>query len=144
MRKRKGRGIPGPLPIPAEQKPLLFSFKHLDLDKEKFNFSKCHIEFLESLLKCLRIFSTWPVETFSDENNNEHRHKIWFNDTTEPDGFLNITNGDPEQFSFHEAWQFGILPDRPENRWRVHGILIDDTFFIVWLDAEHALFHHDN
>jgi hypothetical protein len=143
MHKRIRHGIPEPRPIPTEQKPLLFSFKHLDLEKGKFHFSKCSAEFLESLFLCLRNFSTWTVGVFNEENNNEHRHKIWFPDNTEPDCFLNAPNSDPEQFGFHEAWQFGVLPDCPENRWRVHGILIDDTFFIVWLDAGHELYRRD-
>ena len=144
MRKRVRRGIPEPRPIPTEQKPLLFSFKHLDLNNEKFHPSKCPQEFFNRLLERLQIFSTWTVELFTNQNNTEHRHIIWFDQTTEPQGFQNVPNIDPDQFGIHEAWQFGVLPDVPENRWRVHGILIDDTFFVVWLDAEHELYHGGN
>jgi len=136
MPKEHGRGIPEPRLTP-EKSSVRFSFKHIDIEHDKFHFSKCQTEFFEKLICRFRIFSTWSIEQFTDQNNNERRHTIWFPDTSEPEGFTNI---DSEQLGVHEAWQFAICPDDQANQWRVHGILIDDTFFVVWLDPEHKLY----
>jgi hypothetical protein len=36
-----------------------------------------------------------------------------------------------------EAWQFEITAN---EHGRVHGLLQDDTFFVVWIDPTHALY----
>jgi hypothetical protein len=134
------RGIPEPQEVQTDQLPLKFSFKHLDLQNVKFHCSKCSGEYFQKLLEILQRLSTWKVEDFVDENNDEHRHRIYFPATSEPNGFQNIPNVDSEQFGYEDGWQFGVYPMLRWNRWRVHGILIADTFFIVWLDPEHLLF----
>lgn len=133
------QGIPEPH-IPAGELPVKFSFKHLDLDHPKFHWSQCTPVYFQKLFETLRTFSTWNVEYFRDEYNEEHRHWIHFPDTSEPQGFQNIPNVDSEQFGYEYGYQFGVNPEVPWNRWRAHGILIDDTFFLVWLDPEHRLF----
>jgi hypothetical protein len=133
------RSIPEPRLEPLN-KPIRFSFKHLDIDHEKFHVSKCYVDFMKALLVRLYVFSTWTVDVFVDQNNKEHRHIIDFDQTSEKDGFVKVPNIDPEQLGYHDAWQFGVRPEEYENVWRVHGILIDDTFFIVWLDPEHQLY----
>jgi hypothetical protein len=134
------RVIPEPQAVPTDQLPLKFSFKHLDLENEKFHWSKCSAEYFERLLKILQRLSTWKVEDFTDENNHDHRHRIYFPATSEPNGFQNIPNVDSEQFGYEDGWQLGVYPEVRWNRWRIHGILIDDTFFVVWLDQNHLLF----
>jgi len=133
------RQIPTP-ELQRESLPLRFSFKHLDFSHERFPIGACNLAFMECLLKQLRIFSTWPVEHFTDQNNRERRHIIDFDQTCERNGFSNV---DPDQLGAHESWQFSVCPDDPENCGRVHGILIDDTFFVVWLDPLHRLFPQD-
>jgi len=54
---------------------------------------------------------------------------INFPDTPEPNGFIGL-GFDPDQLEYQEAWQFELSP---VEEWRVHGILIDDTFYVVWL-----------
>jgi hypothetical protein len=133
------RGIPEPR-IPTGELPLKFSFKHLDLENPKFHVSQCSLTYFQKLFQILARFSTWRVEGFTDPNNGEHRHWIHFPTTSEPQGFQNIPNVDSEQFGYEYGYQFGIYPEVAWNRWRAHGILIDDTFFLVWLDPEHRLF----
>jgi hypothetical protein len=131
--------IPEPR-IPPGELPLKFSFKHLDLESAKFHVSKCSTDYLYKLFAILRKFSTWRVEEFTDENNDEHRHWIHFPDTSEQLGFQNIPNVDSDQFGYESGYQFGVYPEVAWNRYRAHGILIDDTFFLVWLDPDHLLF----
>jgi hypothetical protein len=130
--------------IPAVQRvvdlPLRFSFKHLDFENPKFRPTDCCAEYFHKLFEMLQRYSTWTVEQFIDQNNQEHRHIIIFSDTTEPEGFQRIPKLDPDQFGFQEGWQFAVYPERRWNLYRAHGILIDDTFYIVWLDQEHNLY----
>jgi hypothetical protein len=140
MAERKFGGIPEPPPPTVDTLPLRFSFKHLDWSRPKFNPMDCCPQYLRALLQTLHRFSTWTVGEFTDMNNKENRHLIWFPETTEPNGFRDIPNVDAEQFGFNEGWQFRVEPPEPWMRWRAHGILIDDTFYIVWLDQYHCLY----
>jgi len=65
---------------------------------------------------------------------------IFFDETSEPEGFQNIPAMDRDQAGYADGWQFSVYPDQPWSDWRAHGILIDDTFYIVWLDQNHALY----
>lgn len=129
---RRGQ-IPAPI-LPPATETLKFSFRHLDSHAEKFLVSNCNAAFLQQLVHTIRELSSWTIEQFCDQNNHEHRHVIWFPGTSEPEGFPNL---DKEQLSYHESWQFQLSR---EHDWRVHGILIDDTFYVVWLDPNHALY----
>jgi hypothetical protein len=88
----------------------------------------------------LKRFSTWKVEDFIDQNNKERRHAIVFAETSEPDGFQNVPFLDRDQAGYAEGWQFAIDYLNWGCEWRAHGLLIDDTFYIVWLDPDHALY----
>lgn len=132
--------------IPAIQRPavdglpLRFSFKYLDFANPKFLPSKCTPAYIHELLKILHRFSSWTVGDFIDQNNDQHRHVIDFTQTSETDGFQHILAIDKEQFGYQEGWQFGVYPEIYWNRWRAHGILLDDTFYLVWLDEKHLLY----
>lgn len=97
----------------------------------------CSVDYLRHLFRALHAFSDWRVGDFVDQNNNEHRHIIDFGLSTEPDGFQ---IPDAEQMGFVEGWQFSVQPHLYHYRGRVHGALVDDTFYIVWLDENHRLF----
>lgn len=85
----------------------------------------------------IKDYSTWTVESFRDQNNDLHRrHYIHFPATTEPEGFRNL---DDENLGYEEGWQFSVIPDA-SCIWRVHGALLDDTFYVVWLDPCHRLY----
>jgi hypothetical protein len=125
--------------IPASP-TVKFSFKHLDLTHPKFSLNNCCPEFWQALFVCLKLFSGWTVEQFTDQYNQEHRHTIHFPETSEPGGF----NVDPDNLGMEQCWQFAVNPEchaTPDARWRVHGILAQDgTFYLIWLDPCHRLF----
>lgn len=134
-RGRRG-GIPKPSLAPPRQ-PLRFSFRHFHPDHPKFQLESCERDFLSELINRLAVYSSWAQEDFRDQNNNEHRHVIDFDRTTEKDGFTSAPGIDSDQLAYLEAWQFEV---RPMTDWRVHGFVSDDTFFIVWLDPLHKLY----
>jgi hypothetical protein len=113
-----------------------FSFKYLDANSLKFPVSQCDEQFFIDLVGRMREYSTWTVERFRDEHNNvEHRHQIYFPATSEG----NFPGIDPEEFADGENWQFAISV-APGCLGRVHGVLLGDTFFVVWLDKCHRLY----
>ena len=140
MAKKKQAFIPEIRAAASDEKPLRFSFKHLDLANPKFGPSKCSIAYFCGLFAVMQRFSTWTVAQFTDQNNNEHRHIVNFSETSEPDGFQNIPQADQDQFSYSDGWQFSVCPELAWIDWRVHGILLEDTFFVVWLDPDHRLY----
>jgi len=75
-----------------------------------------------------------------DMDNQEHRHRLYFKDTAEPNGFAEIDPSDEELWT-ETAWQFALPGERgqPSGGWRVHGFIVDDMFHIVWLDPMHKL-----
>jgi len=132
--------IPATSSAEIDSLPLRFSFKHLDLTNQKFRPSGCSNEYLCKFFEVLRLFSGWTVGDFIDQNNREKRHIIDFEASSEKDGFQNIPDVDREQFGFLQGWQFGVFFKGEYNRWRAHGILADDTFYVVWLDERHLLY----
>lgn len=138
---RRRRRIPEPR-VPAASNPLRFSFKHLDTEHLRFALGDCSKDYLDELFICLRVYSTWSVDQFSDQNNKARRHVIKFEETTEKNGFPHV---DKEQLAIHDCWQFQVcrrcLDNRcSHNQWRAHGMLIEEIFFIVWLDPRHHLY----
>jgi hypothetical protein len=92
--------------IPRGEELLQFSFRHIDLENVKFSLSECPAEFFCSLMETIKTFSNWTVDDFQDQNNKERRHLIDFRQTTELNGFRDVV--DPDQFDYHEAWQFQL------------------------------------
>ena len=128
-----GGRIPAPSFQEDDERLLEFSFKYLDTDPEHFGLPRCTVEFLRSLIETIQAFSHWKVSDFTDQNNKDHRHITNFEITHHPEGFSTL---DEDQLTYRDAWQFGLTKGQ---RWRVHGLLIDNVFYIVWLDPDHLL-----
>lgn len=127
------RGIPAPI-LKTNENTVKFSFKYLDATNPKFSIEECPVEFWQAFVLRLSVYSRLTVEIFLDQNNPDRRHLIDFSDTSEVDGFTNI---DTEQLAYEEAWQFELDARYP---WRVEGILVDDMFYVIWLDPSHRLY----
>jgi hypothetical protein len=133
--------IPAVPSAEVDNQPLRFSFKYLDFSNEKFSPSNCSTVYLNKLFAVLQRFSTWRVSDFVDQYNHQRRHIINFEQTTEKDGFQHIPEIDRDQFGSSDGWQFGVFFEGEWHpQWRAHGILVDDTFYLVWLDERHLLY----
>lgn len=125
--------------IPPPQLPadttLHFSFKYLDLDPGgKFCISRCAGGYLSKFLERLRDICQITIQQFRTNHSSSLKaHKIDWERTSEPKGFQRLN----EQLRANEPWQFEIT--RNEHG-RVHGILVDATFYVIWVDAHHLLF----
>jgi hypothetical protein len=111
---------------------LQFSFKHLDFTNEKYSADACCLAFWRDFSRKLCDYSSWTVDPFCDQNNEDHRHIIDFSETTET-GFSHL---DTEQLAYEEPWQFQVGTEG----WRVAGFMLNGTFYIVWIDYHHRLY----
>ncbi|WP_431047392.1 hypothetical protein [Roseateles sp. L2-2] len=127
VREHVSRGLPDDL--------MKFSFRLLQTTR-KFGLESPidARQYLLHLLSRLQAISSLQVEKFRCSKGKAlraHRH-VW-EETTETRGFPPL----PGDWDGHEAWQFQLSANK---HGRVHGILVDEVFYIVWLDPEHRLY----
>ena len=136
------RGSPpkkkGNIPLVAEEDKrirLTFSFRHLDLHlNAKFSLTRCQDGYIDTLLKRLRDLSHNTIgELVGNRSRALRSHPINWSETTEKAGFTCLNT----QLRAKEAWQFELTRDK---HGRVHGFLMDDTFYVVWIDPDHKLY----
>lgn len=129
--------IPSAIPRPNPQPDSLvrFSFKHLDLHSNpKFSLDRCAGDYLDRLLTRLKDVCQLTIQEFRTNKSKALRaHTINWEDTTETDGFSCLNS----QLRDNEPWQFALTSNA---HGRVHGFLLDSTFFVVWIDPEHKLY----
>lgn len=112
-----------------------FSFKYLDSEHDKFHLKNVDNKYLEILLDRLKAISSMKINEFRMAGNKSLRsHSIDWNETTEPQGFTHLKN---EQLRQCEPWQFELTSNK---HGRVHGILLDEIFYVVWFDPKHELY----
>lgn len=121
--------------VPFNENPqLLVSFKLLDLHgNAKFSAAHCADGYLAKLLERLRDLGHTTLTAFKTPGNSLRSHVIEFTDTSEPNGFVSLNS----QLRDSEAWQCQISSN---EHGRLHGILIEETYYIVWIDPCHLLY----
>ena len=90
--------------------------------------------YVRVLMKRLKELEGWTVNEFIGKQNKtlrNHRHD-WAK-TARPNGFSNL----PQQWQDYPGWQFCLTAN---EYGRVHGVLKDDAFYVVWLDRDHHLY----
>lgn len=117
-----------------DSQALRFSFKYLDFNNPKFHYDDCADGYLQKILVRLRDIGGYTIKRFRYEQTASLRnHRISWDRSSEPQGFSCLN----EELRQEESWQFGVTAN---EHGRVHGFLIDETFYIVWLDPLHRLF----
>lgn len=113
---------------------ILLSFKLLDLHgNPKFSTDHCADTYLAKLLNRLRDLNQTPLKEFRRPGNSLRSHIIRFAETSEKVGFASLN----EQLRDTEPWQFQISSN---EHGRIHGILLAQTFYVVWIDPCHLLY----
>lgn len=125
------------VPTPAELHHSLvrFSFKYLELDHEKFCLPDPakKQQYLATLFDRLKQISSMSFADFRQAGRALRSHCINWEKTSEPDGYAHLS----EQMQQCEPWQFSLARD---ELGRIHGLLLDDVFYAVWIDHEHQLY----
>ena len=124
------------IPQPESPKPVnvTFSFQFLDSTTRPDKFPLEHQNLkLSTLLDRLRSISQMEFNQFIGARSSSLRaHPINWADTSEPNGFSHI----PEELQIKEGYQFSD----GSRLGRVHGFILGEVFYIVWLDPTHALY----
>ncbi len=114
---------------------LQFSFKHLECDNSTYNLTQCPSEFWPLFAKELKRYTDWKIDDFTEQNNDDARHFVMLDDPRVDNTALEqVLN----QFDWADAWQFG-LGEKWEGK-RVVGFLVESTFYIILLDANHQVY----
>ena len=113
---------------------LKFSFLLFNSEDEPLCPATFRDGYTQTLMARLRDLSSWTVKRFTgaqDKSIRNHTHE--WQKTARPDGFPHLN----DTFRAYAGWQFCLTAN---ERGRVHGIIIDDTFYVIWLDQDHALY----
>jgi hypothetical protein len=82
----------------------------------------------------MKSISTMTIREFTSNKDRSLRaHTHDWPKTKKPNGF----DGLNEQFRAYPGWQFQLTAN---DRGRVHGLIIDNTFYVIWLDQNHFLY----
>lgn len=110
-----------------------FSFKYYQDNHNKFSCIKKEVSYWLTLLDRLKALSSLTAQEFLADNSPTLRcHPINWKKTSES-GF-----GLPNEEQLVDIpYQFSISSNK---HGRVHGFLINETFYIVWLDPDHLLY----
>lgn len=115
-------------------KELVFSWRFFDRFNEMFNMGNTERSWFISLLDAFKSLSSMTVMEFRQQASRRglrvHSHN-WKKATAKfnfPESFFEQHQDDCLQFSISKA------------NGRVHGFLIDNIFYIVWLDPDHNLY----
>jgi hypothetical protein len=109
-----------------------FSFKYIDFS-DKYPLQSKDDGYFKSFFERLRSLSRMKVDEFrtnKDKSLRAHTH-IW-SQNSEPEGFNHLN----DQLRQCEPWQFQLSSNK---HGRVHGILLDEVFYIIWLDPKHCI-----
>lgn len=111
-----------------------FSFKYYQDNHNKFSCIKKEVSYWLALLDRLKALSSLTAQEFLASRSSTLRcHPIKWEKTSEKSGF-----GMPnEQQLVDTPYQFSLSAN---EHGRVHGFLINETFYIVWLDPDHLLY----
>jgi hypothetical protein len=110
-----------------------FSFKYYQDNHNKFSCIKKEAIYWVTLVGRLKDLSSLTAKEFLANRSNTLRfHPIEWEDTSES-GF-----GLPNEKQLVDTpYQFSLSSN---EHGRVHGFLINETFYIVWLDPDHLLY----
>lgn len=139
--------VPRPKPVtkplavkkPNEDGCLRFSFKYLHIPSDgKFSIGDRDAAYYLVLLDRLKSVSSHQCGAFrSGATGGLRNHPIRFGDdkSLTEDGF-NCLNATLREEIEQAAFQFSLST---HEHGRVHGFMISDVFFVVWLDPRHEL-----
>ena len=135
--KRPDRSGGAKIPIPATpaNANLSFSLKYFH-QREPFLVAHLGEGYLETLLERLKNLSSLTMQEIRVSRAKALRsHAIDWTQTTEPNGFDHINATLREQLK--DCWQFALTAN---EHGRIHGFIIGDVFYIVWLDHHHEVY----
>lgn len=119
---------------PVVDEYVRFSFRFFDGADENVCPKTFKDGYTRTLVERMRDISTMTIQEFTSNKSKSLRaHAHDWNNTKKPDGF----DGLNEQYKSIQGWQFELTQN---EHGRVHGFIIHNTFYIIWLDRDHYLY----
>lgn len=113
---------------------LRFSFELFDPTDAEMCPASFKDGYTQTLMQRLRDLSSWSVNTFCGKPHQSVRnHQHDWTKTSRPAGFAHLN----DHYKALPGWQFCLSAN---EHGRVHGLIMDDTFFVIWLDQDHKLY----
>lgn len=114
---------------------VIFSFKYLDLDHGKFQVKHRNGEYVHKLMDRLKHYSSMSMkgQILSSHSKSLRAHPIIWRDTSERDGFTCLN----DQLRSVDGYQIEV---EKKHYGRILGFVLDNIFFVVWLDPDHNLY----
>lgn len=132
--KKQRQSASGIKLIASGDAPLRFSFRFFDNQDEEVCPPIFRDGYTQKLMDRLQSISTWTVKQFiTAQGKSIRNHMVDWDQTARPQGFANL----PVHLQDYPARQFSISAN---EYGRVFGLLIDDTFHIIWLDMNHMVY----
>lgn len=118
---------------------LRFSFKFYDADHAEFHCKDREPEYFRKLLERIKELSREKISSLTNRKADRvlRFHPVDFADERVSQPGFSIAGW--EEYD-EDAWQFSL--SKSENG-RVHGFLIENVFYVVWLDPRHRLYSKD-
>lgn len=115
-----------------------FSFRHYT-QSEKFCFplDGGASSYFQVFFERLKDVSGLKLSEFTRPGKTLRSHSHDWSGTTEKEGYVHLS----QQLQECTPWQFSLSAN---EHGRVHGILIDEVFYVVWLDPNHSLYEKKN
>jgi hypothetical protein len=119
---------------PLTDDGIRFSFKHYTVcDKFCMPDLAKSPHYVAVLFDRMKHVSGLKLSEFRLYNKTLRAHSHDWEDTTEKAGYMHLS----QQMQECEPWQFSLSAN---EHGRVHGVLVDNVFYVVWLDPNHALY----
>jgi hypothetical protein len=132
MKQLRHKGLPPP---GSAGEPIRLSFRYLETAHPLFGIGRCGSSYFRLLLARLKELSELRPGEFRTHRSHALRlHRIEFNDPRVAARSFGVP-GRPEVD--RDAWQFSLSAN---EHGRVHGFLLEDTFYVRWLDPDHNLY----
>jgi hypothetical protein len=109
-----------------------FSFRFFDDTDKNICPATFKDGYTRTLMERMRDVSRMTVQELTS-NKSLRAHKHDWSETNKPNGFDCLN----EQFQAYPDWQFQLSAN---EHGRVHGIIIHNTFYVIWLDRDHYLY----
>lgn len=118
----------------SEDNPRLrFSFELFDSSDAEICPGTFPDGYTQTLMGRLKDISSMKMKEFINSGKSLRAHMHIWSKTSRPKGYEHLN----EQFQAYPGWQFCLTAN---EHGRVHGLIIGDTFYVIWLDQQHKLY----
>jgi hypothetical protein len=118
--------------VPKNEK-MFFSFELFDAQDSDVCPAIFPDVYTKKLMSRLAAVSQMTEAEFRQPGKSLRSHELDWKKTSKPDGFSHLNQQQRDLM----PWQFSVSAN---EHGRVHGIIIDNLFYVVWLDVNHCLY----